>query len=338
MRMEDVAWQDAVGQLEGFMRSAEALALLRATERSGLLSLLAAPREVSQVAAALGLASSRAFGVLEMLRAHGVLSSRDGTWELTAGWAALVGGQTPVSLEGSLGLSDVRVRQMGASLTGQNLSYEALSERDRLLVATGVSINPFADVTVRQARSDLEKLDGVAAALDDGGRLLELGCGLGSRLCAILQAFPGSTAVGVELAPELVRYGRERAARCGVGDRLTFVSGDASTYQPEPGFAFATWSQFFFPEPSRAGTLATARRALAPGGWISTPVIWRDEPPDPVSADDQDLAAELIVMDHWGVPPRTVEEVRHEVEAAGFVDVQAHPTPMVTLVRGRQPS
>lgn len=74
-----------------------------------------------------------------MPRAHGVLSNRDGSWQLTAGWASLVGGQTPVSLEGSLGLSDVRVRQIGASPTGQSLRCEALSEQDLLLVATGVS-------------------------------------------------------------------------------------------------------------------------------------------------------------------------------------------------------
>ena len=39
----------------------------------------------------------------------------------------------------------------------------------------------------------------------------------------------------------------------------------------------------------------------------------------------------------WGVPARTVGEVRAEIEAAGFVDTRVDGMTFVNLVRGRRP-
>jgi ubiquinone/menaquinone biosynthesis C-methylase UbiE len=167
--------------------------------------------------------------------------------------------------------------------------------------------------------------------------MLELGCGVGSRLSALARAFPLSSGVGVELAANLVDFGRERAAGLGLADRVTYVHGDAQTYRPDGLFDLVTWSQFFFPESSRAGALATARRALRPGGWITAPVIWDEPGLEPGSKDDQDLAAELLLMDLWRVPPRTTAEVAAEFGAAGFVDVRTDHGTMAAQVRGRQP-
>jgi SAM-dependent methyltransferase len=323
-------------QLEGLQRTAELVALLRAAERSGLLRSLAAPSTSDALAARLGVTPARLDAVLGLLRAHGVAEPSDGSWVLTEAWSPLVLGQTPVCFDGFLGLGRVRAEQFEASLSGGH-DYWQLDEADRLLVARGISPDPASPATVAMARGDIVGLEGVVAALDAGGRALELGCGLGSRLCALLQAFPAATAVGVELTADLVAAGRRRAEQLGVADRITYVVSDAAASQPDGCFDLVGWSQFFFPEQTRAAALATARRALRPGGWVTMPVIWDGVAPPAGSALERDLAAERLVLDLWQVPLRTTTEVSREVEEAGFVEVRVDDGPVVSFVRGRQP-
>ena len=186
-------------------------------------------------------------------------------------------------------------------------------------------------------RDGIGQVPEVAAALESGGRVLELGCGVAARLCATLLAFPRATAVGVELSEDLAAWGRARADRLGVGDRLTYVVGDATTYQPEGEFDQVGWSQFFFPRATRTAALATAMRALRPGGWITMPAVWDGTPPPPGSELHKELAAERLALELWDVPLRSTHELREELAAAGFVDVWVEDAGMVNIVRGRKP-
>lgn len=122
-----------------------------------------------------------------------------------------------------------------------------------------------------------------------------------------------------------------------MADRLTYVVGDATTFRPDAPVDLVNWSQFFFPAASRAAALLTAWHALRPGGWLTAPVIWPDEPGPPVGDDAHDLALEGVNLDMWGVPARTVGEVRAELESAGFVDTRVDDMTFIRLVRGRRP-
>src|SRR6201999_3991623 len=55
-------------------------------------------------------------------------------------------------------------------------------------------------------------------------RVLELGCGAGGNLLAMVAATPGIRAVGVELAQEPIELGRATAAQVGV--QLALPQGD----------------------------------------------------------------------------------------------------------------
>jgi SAM-dependent methyltransferase len=64
----------------------------------------------------------------------------------------------------------------------------------------------------------------VSRHVDDGGRVLELGCGPGRH--AIALALQGFRAVGIDRNPVIVSQARGNARACGVDDRTTFLVGD----------------------------------------------------------------------------------------------------------------
>src|SRR4051794_14357077 len=74
-----------------------------------------------------------------------------------------------------------------------------------------------------------ERAAALARALG-GGRVLDLGCGQGSLLLAVLEATPGATGDGVDLdASELARA-RAAARSRGLAARVAFHEADASTW------------------------------------------------------------------------------------------------------------
>lgn len=327
-------WPAAMQQLDVWQRAAEVLALLQGATSAGLLTRLAQPATEDDLIAGCGLSGSRVRAVLGVLEAHGVIQRSLDGWVLAPAWAPLVLEQTPLRFEATLGMGRVRSEQLGQSVGG-GASYWQLSAADRLLVARGVSPDPAAPATVATV-GDVASMAGVQEALEQGGRLLELGCGIGSRLCGVLRAFPAATGVGVELDADLVAEGRRMAAGLGLADRLTYVHADATTYDGGAAFDLVQWSQFFFPTDTRAGALAAALRALRPGGWISLPAVWDGEPPESGSDLAQELAAERLVLDLWGVPLRSAPELVAELAAVGFVELHVQPGPMVSHVRGRR--
>ncbi len=65
-----------------------------------------------------------------------------------------------------------------------------------------------------------------------GHTVLEGGCGPGALLVELLSAGAAS-ATGIDLSTEAVGFARERADESGVGDRATFLVGDAATMASE---------------------------------------------------------------------------------------------------------
>ena len=330
------AWSAAADRVEELVRASETLALLRAAERTGLLRLLTHSVSSDELATALRVPVSRVDAALEVLAAHGIAEARGGDWGLSQGWSELVLGETPLPFAAYLGLGEVWTGQFETSLSSSQ-TYWQLDTASRLAVARGISPEPSSAVTIAAARRDLEALPGVVASLDAGGRVLELGCGVGSRLCATLLAFPSARAVGVELDAALVAFASNRAALLGLQDRGSFHAADATVFEPEGAFDLVTWSQFFFPEPTRSKTLLTAYRALRPGGWVTMPVIWEGHAPRSRSLEAEQIAEMRLMLDMWGVPMRTVSEVHAELQAAGFDELRTDPGPGIFFVRGRRP-
>jgi S-adenosylmethionine-diacylgycerolhomoserine-N-methlytransferase len=115
--------------------------------------------------------------------------------------------------------------------------------------------------------------DQLIAGLDagPGTRVLEVGCGTGRNLIVAARRYPGAHFTGLDISAEMLATARRNVARAGLADRITFVQGDATAFDAASlsggaGFdrVFLSYTLSMIPEWQAA--LATAARALAPGG------------------------------------------------------------------------
>jgi SAM-dependent methyltransferase len=134
-------------------------------------------------------------------------------------------------------------------------------------------LDPFTD--------DKLRLLGEVARVGRDTRVLDLACGKGELLCRWAEWF-GSGGLGVDLSPVFLGAAVARAAELGVGDRLTFLQGDAGTYEPELGaFDIAACIGATWIGGGLAGTVDLLRPAIPPGGMILVgEPYWIEPPPD----------------------------------------------------------
>jgi ubiquinone/menaquinone biosynthesis C-methylase UbiE len=84
----------------------------------------------------------------------------------------------------------------------------------------------------------LKTLPDVVRRLQEGGRVLDVGCGAGRVCMAFAKAFPRATIVGLDRDAESVRQAKAAAAAAGLADRIRFQTG--TTAECETGFDLIT--------------------------------------------------------------------------------------------------
>lgn len=72
-----------------------------------------------------------------------------------------------------------------------------------------------------------------AAALPEGARVVDIGCGDGEMLLQLLAAVPGATGLGVDPGTRGLALARTRAAARGLAERSTFVAAKAEDAELE---------------------------------------------------------------------------------------------------------
>lgn len=333
------AYMMALRGLQPWFNAVDAVGLVRGAWRAGLLQASESPADVAALVAATGMAADRCEAVAEALVAHGVLDrDGDGRYRVADDWSALLLADPPQSLETVLRYQDARVRMVEDAVTGGG-DYWAADAADRTAYAIGVSLDPATAHGRSLLRFALGQSPEVLELFEAGGTYLELGCGAAGSMTAALQEFPQTSAVGVELSADLVAVARDRAVRLGVADRMEVVHGDAAAYDGRTDFDFGFWSQFFFPEESRAGALAVLHRSVRPGGVVVAPLLG-----DPVTGvddlrtdDGREYAVDRVLHGGWGIPIRSPEELVAELEGAGFVDPEVLDNGFSRRVRARRP-
>ncbi len=78
-------------------------------------------------------------------------------------------------------------------------------------------------------RTYLPSVPEIDAVLRDGGRVADIGCGLGWSSIGIALAYPDDTIDGYDLDAPSIEAARRNAAEAGVGDRVRFHLADAAT-------------------------------------------------------------------------------------------------------------
>jgi SAM-dependent methyltransferase len=113
----------------------------------------------------------------------------------------------------------------------------------------------------------IHALDGVGAALDAGGTVVDVGCGYGAPTIMIAEAFPAARVLGCDYHDASVAAARKAAAAAGVLDRVRFEVAAAKEV-PGTGYALAVFVDSLHDLGDPVGALAHARRLLAPGGAV----------------------------------------------------------------------
>jgi ubiquinone/menaquinone biosynthesis C-methylase UbiE len=114
----------------------------------------------------------------------------------------------------------------------------------------------------------LPALDGVASKLRQGGRVADLGCGLGSSTILLAQEYPSAAVTGTDYHDRSIELARKRAAEAGVAERVQFEVASASTF-PGNGYDLVTTFDCLHDMGDPLGAAKHIRQALAPDGtWM----------------------------------------------------------------------
>ena len=113
-------------------------------------------------------------------------------------------------------------------------------------------------------------LDFVGFDKQDRFRMLDLGCGTGTFLNAILERYPGVSCVAVDYSPEMLDVARAKTA--GHSARVELRQADLNQGLPDGLGRFDLVSAFsavhHLTDPNKARLLESVYEALAPDGWF----------------------------------------------------------------------
>lgn len=178
------------------------------------------------------------------------------------------------------------------------------------------------DLIARSSRT-LEAFvaDAVADVVPARGavRLLEIGCGSAIHIRSAAERNPDLTALGIDLAPDVVALARENVRAWGLADRVRIEQGDVLQRPAGGDFDLATLHNnvYYFPVDRRTPLLEHVRRSLRPRGSLLLTTACQGGGPT------------THILNLWGtltagcgrLPGR--DELTAQLEGAGFTAVRA---------------
>ena len=124
----------------------------------------------------------------------------------------------------------------------------------------------------------LPALDGVVPKLQAGGRVADVGCGLGASTILMAQAFPSSEFWGFDSHPASIEKANERARQAGVADRVHFAVARSTDF---PGHNYDLVAHFdcLHDMEDPVGAARHARASLkSDGTWMIVEPFAADRP------------------------------------------------------------
>jgi 2-polyprenyl-3-methyl-5-hydroxy-6-metoxy-1,4-benzoquinol methylase len=191
-----------------------------------------------------------------------------GTYSLTEEQAFAMadpdGPNLPAAFLMALGALMAEPRITDAFRTGRGMGWH---EHDPD-VFTGTEAFTRAAYAANLVSSWLPALDGVVNKLQAGGRVADVGCGLGASSVLLAQAYPESTIVGSDNHQLSIDLARKRAAAAGVSDRISFEVASAQTFTGT-GYDLVTAFDCLHDMGDPLAAARHIRKALTPDGtWL----------------------------------------------------------------------
>ena len=318
--------------LQTLATGSQVLTLLTALRDQGWFGYLAEPRDLDTLAEFAGLPPTRLADILGVLEEYGIVSWPDGTVRLSPEYAALTGDDALISLDAILDHHAMLSRLMRTGV--EDPGALPLSEDDALVIARAVGGRANDGTRAVYGEVLLPQLPELTAVLRNE-RWLDVGCGVASATLTMATLYPEMRAVAVELVPTVAAETVRRAKAHGVADRVDVRAMDVRELDEKDEFGGAFWAQPFFPEATRADTLAVILRALKPGGLL----FIQEMEPEPDEAERPAYAVRRLVAQGWNVPfGRTAEQLAEEAQAAGFELVRLTPTDFGRFAILRRPN
>jgi SAM-dependent methyltransferase len=121
--------------------------------------------------------------------------------------------------------------------------------------------------TANLVQSWIPALDGVAAKLERGGRVADIGCGHGASTILLAQAYPNAHFFGFDLHAPSIERATEHAKEAGVSARTTFAVASGTDF-PGADYDLIAYFDCLHDMGDPANSLRHAGEALAPDGTV----------------------------------------------------------------------
>jgi SAM-dependent methyltransferase len=246
-------------------QTAVRLQLVAAAIDLGVLDALASgPVSTTALADRLGVSEPDLFAAyLRVLAAAGFITGED-SWALTkAGRAVVDDDQVRATYEGFGGYHTDLYRELRPLLSGGPRRRD-VEEQAELIARLSAFLEPLLrDLLTRAVREQRPR------------RVLDIGCGAGLHLAAMLEAAPDATGVGVDVDPAAAELARGTLSERGLAGRASVEAVDirAALAAERPGaltdrFDLALFANaiYYVPVEERVALLRGVAGLLAPGG------------------------------------------------------------------------
>jgi 2-polyprenyl-3-methyl-5-hydroxy-6-metoxy-1,4-benzoquinol methylase len=181
---------------------------------------------------------------------------------------ALADENSPAFLPGAfqVALASVKAEDQIAERfkTGQGMGWH--EHHPELFVGTERFFRPGYAANLVSAW--IPALEGVDAKLKSGGRVADIGCGLGASTILMAQSYPKSEFVGFDYHDKSIETAKQRAKAAGVGDRIRFEVAKAKDY-PGKDYDFVTFFDCLHDMGDPTGASSHVRSTLKKDGtWM----------------------------------------------------------------------
>jgi SAM-dependent methyltransferase len=203
---------------------------------------------------------------LRVLAAAGFITG-EGSWALTkAGRAVVDDDQVRAIYEGFGGYHTELYRELRPLLLSGGLRRRDIEEQAEVIARLSAVLEPLLhDLLTRTVRERRPR------------RVLDIGCGAGLHLAAMLEAAPDATGVGVDVDPDAAALARrtlserglaERASVEAVDIRKALAAGRPGALTDRMDLALLANVIYYVPVDERVELLSVVARLLAPGGTL----------------------------------------------------------------------